>query len=650
MGQTTDIGVAKGGMQERNRTIQMRDHQENTNEKHTPISILRILDQFYKKSSHLGLLILGFLFALSAEARSYTYTLTWDNPREHYYQVEMEIEGANENFVRLQVPAWRPGRYYLQDYGAGIVNFKALSLEGEPLPWQREDGHTWLVKNGQSRNLKIRYSFYANTHDAGSSVLEKNMAYFNPVNFFMHARDLYAVPCTLKVPQLGNWKAATALRRDAVQKNVFYARDYHELVDSPTIFSPTLKTLHSRIQEVDYYFHFQGKFPNNKEVEDAVQMNLGKIIKEQMAIFGGAPMKEYHFIYLLSDKRMRHAVEHGNSAMFALPDYITKNPEAIRSLNGISAHEFFHLWNVKRIRPEELWPYDYQREQYTTLHWFTEGVTDYYAYLTLVRSGLVTREQFYKLLANNISALENNPASWRISPAEASFNSWLERSAYHPPYSRVSYYTLGTRIGLLLDLKMRAETKGKISLDDLFSDLNQNVFGENRGVAEEELQTRVETLTKGAFGEFFTSYVYGTEKIDYEAFFAPFGLYLDVYSREDRPWYKIGITRTSDSEVGLHIDGVIPGSDAARAGISAGDIITGINGDSISAFDSEDFFYAFREGKSFKAKVLTTGGSEEVEVKWTNRLDAREFKLSRLPKTSKKQDKMLEAWLKSRGE
>ncbi len=599
---------------------------------------------------HLLLLSLGLVWAFSAQARSYTYTLTWNQPQEHYYQVEMEIEGANENFVRMQVPAWRPGRYYLQDYGAGIIDFEAIGTDGEALLWQREDGHTWLVKNGNSRNLKIRYRFYANTHDAGSSILEKNMAYFNPVNFFMHARDLYAVPCTLKVPQIGNWKAATALQRDPVKKDVFYAKDYHELVDSPTIFSPTLKTLHSRIGTTDYYFHFQGKFPNNKEVEDAAQMNLGKIIKEQMAIFGGAPMSEYHFIYLLSDQRMRHAVEHTNSAMFALPDYVTATTESINSINGISAHEFFHLWNVKRIRPAELWPYDYQKEQYTTLHWFTEGVTDYITYLTMRRSGLVSETKFYELLANNISALENNPASWRVSPAEASFNSWLERSVYHPPYSRVSYYTLGTRVGLLLDLEMRIQSKGKASLDDLFRDLFENVYGDGRGLAVEELQIKVEELTNSSFFNFFQSYVFGTEKIDYQKFFEPFGLYLDIYKREDQPWYKVGITRTSDSEAGLHLDGVIPGSDAAQAGLSVGDVITKINDAPVDAFDSEDFFYAYSEGKSFKAEVITTGGTEEVTLRWTNRLDVREFKLDKLTKTNKKQDALREAWLKSRVE
>lgn len=590
----------------------------------------------------------GILFALPTFARSYTYTLTWDQPREHYYQVEMEIDGTTGNFVRLQVPAWRPGRYYLQDYGAGIIDFKAMNPEGEALAWKREDGHTWLVKSGDSPSITVKYRFYANTHDAGSSLLEKDMAYFNPVNFFMHARDLYAVPCTLKVPQISNWQAATALRKDPNQKGVFYAKDYHELVDSPTILSPNLKTLHSRIEGTDYYFHFQGSFPNNKEVEDAVQSNLGKIIREQMAIFGEAPMKEYHLIYLLSDKRIRHAVEHTNSAMFTLPNTVTKSPESIRGINGITAHEFFHLWNVKRIRPAELWPYDYQKEQYTSLHWFTEGVTDYYAYLTLARTGLISQEQFFKLLANNISALENNPASWRVSPSESSFNSWLERSAYHPPYSRVSYYTLGTRVGLLLDLKLQKETKGKVCLDDLFRDLFKNYYQANKGVPEEDMQARLETLSKGSFDGFFKAHIDGAEPIDYKSFFAPFGLNLDIYKREDRPWYKVGITRTSLSEAGLHIEGVIPGSDAAKAGISKGDIITSINGGPFADFDSEDFFYSFSKGKKLEMEIFTTGGKDEATLLWTNQLDAREYNLAPLEKPSKKQQKLLDSWLESR--
>lgn len=582
-------------------------------------------------------------------AQDYKYTLEWDNPASHLYQISLTTSGANGPFSDFQIPAWRPGRYYLQDYAAAVSDFSAVDAEGKSLSWKKTDNHTWQVANPASGSITIRYRYYANTMDAGSSVLNTAEAYFNPVNMFMHVRDRYDVECLLNVPSMPtDWKSATALRKVVGQHNAFIASDYHEFVDSPTILSPTIKTLHSRIGETDFYYHFQGEFPDDKATEDAYQENIGKMIREQAAIFGGLPLKEYHFIYHLLPFNIGHAVEHKNSASFAMPATVAQSPQAIGRLNSISSHEFFHLWNVKRIRPAVMWPYNYQEEAHTTLHWFTEGVTDYYTSLTLTRCGYYARETYYKILSRTITSLENNYASKVVSPSQSSFDSWLERSDYQVPYRRISYYTLGTRVGLLLDLEIRRRTEGKLSFDDVFRQMWKDFYEKDKGVGEEDVRKTVEAVTGSDWKAFFQKYVDGTESMDYHELFAPYGLDVLVKDQEGLGLECIGIRRTEKTDYGLYIHSVKPGSDAARAGLGGQDIIAKIQGEKALEWDAKAFFANSKTSVDLEMEVLRASGPTTVRVNWTGNDIPKTYAIKAAKKVKKDQKANLEAWLGSK--
>lgn len=588
-------------------------------------------------------------FGAVGQAQSYNYTLQWTHAASHLYEVTLEtapLTGAASDF---QIPAWRPGRYYIQDYAAGVSAFSATAANGQLLPWSKIDNDTWRVANPAGGNIKIQYQFYANTMDAGSSVLNTAQAYFNPVNFFMHLRGAYERPCTLTVASMPpTWKSATALTKVSGTHNVFVAPDYHEFVDCPTILSPSIKTLQSRIDGTDFYFHFQGEFKGGKETEDAFQGNMGKLIAEEKAIFGEFPMKEYHFIYQLLPYNMGHAVEHKNSACFAMPNTVGQSAAAIARLNSISAHEFFHLWNVKRLRPAAMWPYDYQKEAYTNLQWFTEGVTDYYTSLCLTRAGLYTRETYFSILARTIQALETNCASQMISPGQSSHDSWLERSEFHPPYAHISYYTLGTRVGMLLDLDIRAKTKGKNSLDDVFKQLYQAHFLSNKGMEENAVQLAVDTVVGQSFQSFFEKYVNGTAAIDYASFLEPFGLVLEGKEAEGLTWELIGLEKVGVDDGNLFVESVRPNTDAARAGLGDNMLIIEINGKPTQEFDAKDFFAKFKKPKSLKMKLMTEGGILDAEVTWTGTWAPKTYALTVSSKASAEQTALLDGWLKSR--
>ncbi len=582
-------------------------------------------------------------------AQSYNYTLGWENAASHIYQVELQTAAQSGSHSDFQVPAWRPGRYYLQDYAAGILDFSASDQSGKVLKWEKLDNNTWRVQNPSSGEIKVNYGFYANTMDAGSSVLNPSQAYFNPVNFFMHLRNEYSKTCTLTVKDMpANWKAATAMTKVDGKNNVFTASDYHEFVDCPTILSPSIKTLQKAIEGTTFYFHFQGEFKGGGETESAYLGSMEKMIREQRTIFGEFPMKEYHFIYQLLPYNMGHAVEHKNSACFAMPNTVSASPATIGRLNSISSHEFFHLWNVKRIRPGMLWPYDYQKEIPTRLHWFTEGVTDYYTSLTLTRAGLYAQETYYKILSRTIQALERNYASQIVSPSKASIDSWLERSKYTPPYGHISYYTLGTRVGFLLDLKIRAMSDGKLSFDDVFLRLYQDYYKKDRGMEEDAVQAMVEKVTGESFADFFNKYVHGTAPIDYASFFSPFGLEVEVNELENSGWQRVGIEKVKETDEGLFIASIRPNSDAEMSGLGDQMLIFEVNGKSAKEFDDRDFFKKYKKPKTLQLKVASDAGITEIALVWKNSWVPKTYTVKEMAKAKPQQKQMLANWLKSK--
>lgn len=341
-------------------------------------------------------LCLGFISPVLCQ--SYNFEVSWYQPETHFFEISLTTTPTPGESTIFQIPSWRPGRYEVMNYALGITDFNAIDEKGNTLKWNKITVNDWEVENPSKGEITISYKFYANVMDAGSSVLNHEQAYINGINLFMHVKERYDAPCILRFTTIpADWKIATALEQ-AEEENfrTFKAPDYHHLVDAPLILSPNLKTLHFKENEVDYYIHYQGVFAAGQEGEELLLSNVQEIVKEQSALFGGVPFQEYHFLFQFVPEMIGHAVEHSNSSCYVLADAFFKNTDNFNLLNNVLSHEFFHLWNVKRIRPEALWPYNYQEKQYTGLHWFTEGVTSYYADLILVRTGLLTNEAYYR--------------------------------------------------------------------------------------------------------------------------------------------------------------------------------------------------------------------------------------------------------------
>ncbi len=599
-------------------------------------------------------LSLILLFPILLSAQSYSYHLTWGAPNEHTYYVTLEVRGNDAGltgsehtaFTDFKVPAWRPGRYYLQNYAASISHFEAKNAQDQPLKWHKVDKDTWRVMHTPLENIAISYRAFAANFDAGSSYVGKDQAYFNPVNFFMYIPGRLDQPVELVVPDLPrDWKVATALSQESDAYNRFYADSYHELVDSPTVLAKDIKRLTFKDDGVIFCIYFQGNYMGDKSVEEAAVKNIKKICQAQKSIFGSYPFDEFHFIYRLLPYDMSHAVEHETSVSFAISAQNTASPKAFSRKYGLTAHEFWHAWNVKRIRPAALWPYDYSQSQYTSLHWFTEGVTDYYALLTLVRTDLTSRTHFYRRLGGMMAGIANSSATQVVSPSQSSFDSWLNGSDYAHPNHATSYYGLGSHIGFVFDLMLRKESKGNVTLDHVFQHLYVTYYEQGKGVPEDGIQLAAEKLTGKSWQTFFDQHIHGTAPINYQALFAPFGLKVHKDTDDKVGIRRLGILRVQDVGQGLLVKRIHTDGDAYRDGLGLEDMILSIDGQKATAVELDEYFNGLKKGQTVNLEVFSDMQIRQIAVRFQGDWMPVVYEVEEKGNLSEKEEAMLNNWL-----
>ncbi len=515
------------------------------------------------------------------------YRLYWATEGPFTYRVEVHAPTSTGKYTDFRMPAWRPGRYILQNYAGAVYDFAAEGQDGTPLPWQKVDKDTWRVLHVDQKQLRVTYRVYARMLDAGSSYVMPGLVYFNPITLFVYVPESIDKPCQLELPDLPvDWQVATAL--PAIAPRRYQAASYHQLVDAPFVIAPTLRQAQTTCEDVTLYVHFWGEV--GAETLDGFVADLCRIVQVQKAVWGEIPLTAYHFIYILVPFSMRHAVEHENCAVFVLPQSGAQSEEALKSFLGISAHEFFHVWNVKRLRPAALWPYDYNKPPATSLHWLTEGVTEYYTGLTLARAGIWSEETFWDETNRFLNTIENQWVYQAFSPAELSMDSWLATSSYRPAFLQGSFYMAGRRVGLLLDLFLRRESGGRLTLDSLMRYLYEHYYKRGRGLPEDGVERAVCVLLgrgkANRVRRFWMEVVEGRVRPSYRGIAA--GLPLDV-QEEVNPapgWARVGLRVKPEGE-GLLIEEVVPGSLAAKAGLCSGDLLLTVQTQAAPQWDAE---------------------------------------------------------------
>jgi predicted metalloprotease with PDZ domain len=565
------------------------------------------------------------------------YTIGWERQNTHLFEITIQAATEGAETLEFSLPSWRPGRYLIQNYARNVQEFSVTGENGKPLDWQKTDKSTWRVKPAGSKFVQARYKYYANLLDAGSSLLNESEAYFNGTNLFMYVTDRRTHPCRLKLLFPKDWTIATSLTLESSQ--TYQASDYEELADSPLIASPTLTLHYFKQGTATYYLAFQGKLDYSL---DQITQNISKIVAEQVKLFGSVPFDSYWFLYHIVPGGRWHGVEHARSASMMLPETAFSTEQSRLNFYSLTSHEFFHVWNVKRIRPQVFNPPNYSSESYTRLLWFFEGVTSYYGDLMLKRAGVIDERAFLLELEKSITELQNSPGRLITSVEEASFNGWLQPD--NRENTEISFYTKGQLVGLLLDFEIRSRTANSKSLDDVMRYLNERYGRTGEGMPESGVQAAVETVGGGNFQEFFMRFIAGRDELPYNQYLSFVGLQLVEEIDKSKPEAYLGIKLSKDDLP--VITNIQPDSPALLAGLDRGDALLALNDKQATAANLQELLGSFSPNEVITITVFRAGRLRQFEVRLRGEGN-KVFRIKPIENRNEAQKRALTSWLGS---
>lgn len=595
----------------------------------------------------IGTLILGLIFfllvfcGLAMAETTMAFTVSMEDPHTHYYHVVLRCEGFTEKSQDFKLPAWTPGFYRIMDYAKNVLNFKAEDDAGNPLDWAKTMKNTWRVKSGREDTLIVRYDVYAFSRSVADSYLDDARAFICPTGVFMHAEGHLGQPVSVSfIPHDASHIISTGLDPVAGKPDTFTAPDFDILYDCPVLIG-SQEILPFDVQGIPHKIAIEnlGDFDKERFAGD-----IQKVCESAIRLIGEIPFRHYTFIMM---EIGGGGLEHLNSmAVFYNPSGWEDSTGYKRWLAFI-AHEYYHLYNVKRIRPMALGPFDYERENYTNMLWVSEGFSVYYEYLILRRAGFLTREEFFDRIQRFISAFENRPGRLFQSASESSFDTWLkffdrnENSAN----TTISYYDKGAALGLLLDLKIRHETGNRLCLDDVMRTLYFEYYKKKkRGFTDAEFRDECERAAGCPLPEIFDAYVPTVQDIDYAKYFAYAGLEIDTNYRE-LPGGFFGAS-TREQGGGLSITSVERDSPAWEGGLSARDEILSVDGKKATGKSLQDALGLKKPGDSLRIVVSRRGQRREIEVVLSKKTE-RSFQIKPMSDPNPLQLKIFDDWLRN---
>ncbi len=505
------------------------------------------------------------------------FEFSWPYPNTHLLHIEINVSGAADDTLVFQLPVWRPGRYELGHFERNIKYLHFFSPSGEPLPFEKVSRNEWRVHLNGLNDFRIEYEYYAARMDAGSTYVSDAFTLINFVNCCLFPRSQAARYRIRLSDAHSHLRIASPLPMDGPAH--FTAESADHLFDNFLIASETLQQHRFYHRGLEVFLWFQGPVhPPFYQMEEDFQ----RFMDEALAIFGSFPIKQYHFLFIFPTYRKYHGVEHQEGTVIVLgpPHQIFERRLGDRfytykQLLGISAHEFFHLWNVKAIRPEELYPIDYSQENYTRLGFFLEGVTSYYGEVLLLRSGLLTFQSWARYFSRILNGFFANYGRFNKSLAESSFDLWVDGYRRHVPHRTTSIYTHGALVAFLIDISLRKVSHGAASLDTLMRYLYEEYAQQNKGFPASALYDYLRRWGGDETAAILDRYVFGREDIEPALADAleVVGVRLEKTPRTDYAG-KLGF-QLSDTGVVTYI---VPMGEAYQAGLAYDDRIVAVNG------------------------------------------------------------------------
>jgi predicted metalloprotease with PDZ domain len=530
-------------------------------------------------------------FVASGADATIRYTVSVEHPEKHTFHVSMEIPDVAGEVI-VQIPAWN-ALYQIRDFSAHLREVQAFAGSSQA-PLEKVDKLTWRATGNGT--ITVRYESYWDEPGPFATQLNGEHAFINPAMILMYVPARHGEEAVLNMPDVPlEWQAAGAslkfLESMGRARNFgFAAPSYDALADAP-IEAAKFEEFDLRGMNPHISVVVHGEKWKKKEIEE----ELRRICAYELKLMEGAPYEHYTFIIHLGEAAggVGGGMEHANSTAISL--------RSEQDLPSIAAHEFFHLWNVKRIRPATLDPVDYTKEQYTRALWFAEGVTSTYAAYAVVRSQLWNKDQFYFDLSQQVSELEARPANRWQSAEQSSLDAWLEKyPLYNRPQESVSYYAKGQVLGVLLDILIRDRTNNEKSLDDVLRAMNHEFARQNKPYHDSlDVRLTAEQVAGGSFEEFFSKYVAHAESLPYSQILSLAGLDMRTAQRK-RPVLGFFTERGASGEV--IVRNVDPESSAAQAGLRSGDVILNWNG-SEPPRNPERWVYSQKAGGVVRTRV-----------------------------------------------
>lgn len=600
------------------------------------------------------------LFALTLAALAQDpirYTVRIPEPHTHYLEITASIPAAKPS-VELYMAVWTPGSYLVREYARNVENFQARTAAGRALTWTRTSKNRWRVDAANEPRIDVSYRVYAHEMSVQGNWVDAGFAMLNGAPNFLTLVGSGKRPYEVKLELPPTWRKSISGMKDGPAPHTWIAADFDELLDCP-IYAGNAPIHEFDVEGHKHYLVNEGEGPMWDGPASA--KDVAKIVAEYSRQWGGLPYDKYVFFNMIVESG--GGLEHKNSTWLGGSRWAYGNTEdapdtpagaarggprrpSRQGWLGLVSHEYFHLWNVKRLRPVELGPFDYENEVYTRSLWLAEGVTSYYGPLALRRAGLSTHAQALRAMSGAIGQLQNTPGRL-VTPAEtSSFNSWIQlyRPNENSPNTAISYYTKGQVLGFLLDAKIRKATNNAKSLDDAMK-LAYQRYGNEKGYTPEQFRALCNEVAGADFSAWFRLALETTEELDYTEALEFYGLrFKPEPARPSAPRLLTGINANTAAGR-IQITGLRRGTPAYNAGFNVNDEILAVNGYRVRAEQWPSRLDNYKPGQT--VDVLIARRDELMTLKLPIAADkAASWTLEAKPDATDEQKARVKAWLR----
>jgi predicted metalloprotease with PDZ domain len=587
------------------------------------------------------------------------FRVSMTNPANHTYHVTFRCEGLTGELHDFKMPQWSPGYYGIGNYARNVSNFHAADASGHVLEWEKVAKNNWRVVAEGTSTIVLDYDVFGNVSFAANSYLGEDRAYLSPSGLFVYLAGNLQHPVTIEIQLPAKWqRISTGLELAKGKLNTFEAPDFDVLYDSPILIG-NQERFEFAIAGVPHFVAIENVAPDvdrNKMIAD-----LKTMVAAATQLMGDVPYKRYTFLMM---GRGRGGIEHANSSSNQFDGNSLSTPTGYLRWLSFICHEYFHNFNVKRIRPLALGPFDYDQENLTDMLWVSEGLSVYYQDLILVRAGLMTSDQYLSKLGGAIGTFENASGHHYQSATESSLHTWSSGSGVGGDRdTTISYYDNGAMLGAMLDLRIRESSGNRKSLDDVMRGMYRKYYlQKKRGFTDTEFRAECESAAGSSLSEVF-EYASTSKEVDYARYFALVGLNLEVTS-EDAAGGFIGLNTRTDEippsevqpaggagrrgnspEFRLIVTDAAPGSPAVQAGIKPGDRVLEMDGIVATAAVLSNALKAKTPGQKIRLRISRAGAEQDADVT-VGRNVKKTYRLSPSVQATTTQKATLDAWLR----